>query len=387
MKFAFISTMASVPWGGSEMLWSEAAQHLADMGHQVYASVPKWPQTPKKISELQAFFGIHTWERSGRTSILRRGLKRVLEAKGKKNIFTPEKHWLKRIKPDLICISSGNATEGLPWMEVAESLSIPYVFIAQAHVEFLWPSDEYLEQFRYLFDKAEKCFFVSCKNLQLLETQIAHTLKNSEIVFNPFNVSWDFQFPWPEHTNGVYKLACVGRLHPPSKGQDILLNVLKSEKWKDRPIELSFFGQGPHESGLLGLTEQYGLNNIVKFRGYTAEVDKIWRDHHALILPSRYEGLPLAIVEAMICKRIIITTNVAGNAELLDDGVTGFVAEAATVLHLDRAMERAWDAREQWQDMGKRSRQTISHKVPKMPGLEFAEKIKSIANRVCHPVR
>lgn len=383
MKFAFVSTMASVPWGGSEMLWSEAAQHLAAMGNQVYASVPEWPQTPKKISELQAIFGIHVWERSHKTSILRRGLKRVMEANGQKNVYTSGNHWLKRVKPDLICISSGNATEGLPWMKVAESLSIPYVFIAQAHAEFLWPSDEYLDQFRHLFDKAEKCFFVSSKNLQLFETQIAHTLKNSEIVFNPFNVSWDFRFPWPKYINGTYKLACVGRLHPPSKGQDILLSVLKSKKWKSRPIELSFFGQGPHESGLSRLIEQYNLNNIVKLQGYTTEVDKIWRDHHALILPSRYEGLPLAIVEAMICKRPIITTNVAGNAELLEDSVTGFVAEAATVLHLDQAMERAWEAREHWEDMGRKARQMISHKVPKTPGLEFAEKMRSIAIGIC----
>lgn len=383
MKFAFVSTMASVPWGGSEMLWSEAAQHLAVMGHQVYASVAKWPQTPKRISELQADFGIRIWERAQRSSILKRGLNRVFEAGRKKNILTPGNQWLKHIKPDLVCISSGNATEGLPWMEASESLGIPYIFIAQAHVEFLWPSDEYLEQFRDLFDKAEKCFFVSYGNLKLLETQIAHTLTNSEIVFNPFNVDWDFEFPWPNHPDGLWKLACVGRLHPPSKGQDILLNVLRSEKWKSRPIELSFFGQGPHKEGLISLTQQYDLHNIVKFRGFADEVDKIWRDNHALILPSRYEGLPLAIVEAMICKRPIITTNVAGNAEFLDDGVTGFVAEAATVLHLERAMERAWAAREEWQDMGMRAHQMISHKVPKIPGLEFAEKIKSIADRSC----
>lgn len=382
MKFAFVSTMTSVPWGGSEMLWSESAKHLAIMGHQVYVSVPKWPKQPKPIHDLKADFGIQVWERSQKTSFLRRGLHRLFTTKESGKSFAIEKRWLKRIQPDLVCISSGNATEGLSWMEMTESLKIPYVSVAQAHVEYLWPLDEHLDKIRYLFDKAERCFFVSRGNLQLLETQVAHELRNSEIIFNPFNVNCDFEFPWPSNADGIWQIACVGRLHPPSKGQDILLKVISLEKWKKRPIKLSIFGKGPHEECLFRLTKRYGLTDIVSFQGYTGEVNNIWRDHHALILPSRYEGLPLAIVEAMICKRPVITTNVAGNAELLNDGITGFVAEAPTAFHLDKAMERAWNARDFWQDMGIKARKTILQRIPEMPSLKFAKNLESIATGI-----
>ena len=61
----------------------------------------------------------------------------------------------------------------------------------------------------------------------------------------------------------------------------------------------------------------------VQFAGYSDAVESVLSQHHGLILPSRFEGLPLAIVEAILCGRICITTDVSGNTQLLEDNVTG----------------------------------------------------------------
>ena len=71
-----------------------------------------------------------------------------------------------------------------------------------------------------------------------------------------------------------------------------------------------------------------GLEKVT-YGGFTEDVESIWASHHALVLPSRSEGLPLVVVEAMLCGRPAIVTDVAGNAELIQDGVSGFVAAAA----------------------------------------------------------
>jgi hypothetical protein len=52
MKFAFVSTMASVPWGGSEVLWSEACRRLATDGHEVFIWYPRWPTLPAPLDAL-----------------------------------------------------------------------------------------------------------------------------------------------------------------------------------------------------------------------------------------------------------------------------------------------------------------------------------------------
>ena len=54
----------------------------------------------------------------------------------------------------------------------------------------------------------------------------------------------------------------------------------------------------------------------VHFRGHVNDIRAIWEQNHLLVLPSRYEGLPLALVEAMWCGRPAVVTDVGGNAEL-----------------------------------------------------------------------
>jgi glycosyltransferase involved in cell wall biosynthesis len=167
-------------------------------------------------------------------------------------------------------------------------------------------------------------------------------------------------------------------LHPPSKGQDLLLAVLRLPEWLDRPIHVSFFGEGPHEQMLRRLVQNYGLQEKVSFRGHVSDVAQIWRENHALVLPSRYEGLPLAVVEALLCGRPVIVTDVAGNAEVVEDGVTGFVAESPKVIHLACALERAWSVRDQWHEMGKRAQISINQVVPEDAGAIFANMLISL---------
>ncbi|MFN7141853.1 MAG: glycosyltransferase, partial [Limisphaerales bacterium] len=78
-------------------------------------------------------------------------------------------------------------------------------------------------------------------------------------------------------------------------------------------------------------------------------------------------------VEAMHCKRLAIVTDVAGNAEVVKDGLSGFVAEAATVQHLNQAMERAWEQRHRWRQIGEMAGCWIRELVPSDPGAVFAQ--------------
>jgi glycosyltransferase involved in cell wall biosynthesis len=379
MRFGFVSTLASNPWGGSEMLWSSSAQTLAMSGHEVFAAVPKWPSRAPAVNRLQAEFGIDVWEYAITQSFVKRILGKLSARSPATFSINNMVSWLRRTKPDLLCISSGNAVDGSDWMKLAHNEGVPYVHIAQAHVEFLWPADNEIDVLRELYRAAQRCFFVSRGNLSLFETQLAQVLDNAEVVRNPVNVSWDSDLAWPPTTDGVWRLACVGRLHPSSKGQDLLLGVLRRTEWKDRPFQLSFYGEGPQGQMLRRLVSSYGLDEKVIFRGQIQNVEQIWHDNHALVLPSRYEGLPLAVVEALLCGRPVIVTDVAGNSEVVDDGVTGFIAEAPTLSHLAATMEKAWSARDQWQSMGQRARQEIRQLVPKDAAAVFAAKLLDIA--------
>ncbi len=374
-RIMFVSTMNGVPWGGSEYLWAGAAKLLRSQGHDVAVNVIRWPQPAKEIKEL-ADIGCGVTQRLNdvippiSTRIINR-VRRVagLQAVSEAAIDTA----LKDAAPELVVISQGGWLDGQEWMAACVRSNTPFAPIVQALGECQWPDDAVAERMRTLYEKAVRAYFVSEANVDSARRQMAAALDNAEVVRNPFSVSWDASPPWPAD-DGVTRLACVARLKGGIKGQDLLFSALRSEKWKSRPIEVSLYGDGDFKSSLTRLKELYGLDKV-RFCGTTNDVEEIWSRHHALILTSRMEGLPLVVVEAMLCGRPCIVTDIAGSAELIDDNVTGFVAAATNSKQIDEALERAWSHRTEWPAIGKLAAERIRQLVPRDPIATFAEKV------------
>lgn len=378
MRIVFISAMNGFPWGGSEALWSGAAHQLLERGHRVLASVVRWPQTPAPVralvkagATLQERIPASKWSRKIGSFLDRSGTYSDLQSSWRQ---------LLNFRPDLICVSHGVATCGIDWMNLCVREQIPFVSLAQANAEHWWPVDEHLDRVTKSYTNAAKAYFVSEANRVLFEKQIGLRLTNSEVVRNPFGVPWESGLPWPDES--ILRLACVARLDPAAKGQDLLFQVLAMPKWKARPISVRLFGKGPCENGLQRLAQSEGVKDQVRFGGHIADITEVWRDHHALVLPSRFEGLPLSIVEAMLSDRTVIATDVAGNKELLQDDVTGFIAAAPTVMHLDEAMERAWLRRNEWRMIGRAAGEAARAVLPKDPARVFADKLLAVAEAV-----
>ncbi len=87
-------------------------------------------------------------------------------------------------------------------------------------------------------------------------------------------------------------MACVARLDLESKAHDVLFNVLAAPKWRQRALEVDVVGrEGPHMQLLHDLSEFLGLERV-RFRDSADEISSVWAECHALVLPSRKEGLP-----------------------------------------------------------------------------------------------
>ena len=369
MRFAFVSTMQGSPWGGSEELWSRAAIELKRGGHEVWASVVYRPQMSDKLAVLaQKGIRLETypapgylvgWARQAWSSVAlgyRRSYRR-----------------LKRFRPDLVVISQGHNAGGFEWARVCREAAIPYVIIVQCNNEHCWFEERDVTEAVASYTRAQRVFCVSQCNFDLLRRQVGEPLQNGEVVWNPYNVAPECSPAWPNE-NGGWRLACVARMDAAAKGQDLLLQTLARPEWRGRPIEVNFFGKGPHELGLRRFAAMLQLNNV-QFRGHVSDIRAIWEQNHMLVLPSRYEGLPLALVEAMWCGRPAVVTDVGGNAELCVDGETGFVAPAPTVPSFAQALQRAWDRRKEWLQLGRDARARVENRVPKDPVALFCERL------------
>ncbi len=365
---AFISTLADVPWGGSEALWVQTARCLKERGHSVSANVQWWPQAPKAIQELEkAGIGI----RQRRESF---GARLLAKITGKS--ASSQRQWLEAIKPDVAIISLHCQNCGLEWMQACADLNIPYVIVVHAVVDHWWPGDIQQKPLAQAYNQAAALFFVSHRNHQQTSIQLADPLAKAQVIRNPFNVGYDARPAWPQ--SETLRLACVGRLDPGNKGQDLLLYALSGEKWRQRDFQLTLFGDGPHAQSILALRDHLGLQDKVSHGGFTGDVENIWAAHHALALTSRAEGLPIVIVEAMLCGRPCIVTDIAGNAELMQNDVSGFVAQAPTITFVEEALERLWQSWQQGQleTIGQNAAHAVREQIPQKPAEVFADEIE-----------
>ena len=272
-----------------------------------------------------------------------------------------ESAWLKALKPNLVIISQGGIGDGLSWIKLCMRTNQPFVIVTQCNSEQWWPADQVRMELAEGYSRAQKVFCVSQRNLELLRGQLGETLPHAEVVWNPFNVSTEQAPPWPRSDDG-FKLACVARLDLAAKGQDLLFQVLALPRWRERPVVLNMYGTGPCQAGLRKLAENLQLNNV-RFCGHVKDIRAVWSQNHLLVLPSRYEGLPLALVEAMWCGRPAVVTDIGGNAEVCLDGETGFVAAAPAVKLLEKTLE----------SMGQAARLRAERIIPQDPARDFSQ--------------
>jgi glycosyltransferase involved in cell wall biosynthesis len=181
----------------------------------------------------------------------------------------------------------------------------------------------------------------------------------------------------PDFQNGVV-FGCVARFETLWKGQDLLIEILSKPPWTDRNWTLHLFGEGPDLEHVRAYTSLVGLGDRVFFNGYVRDLKKIWDKCHCMVLPSRGEGTPLAVLEAMMCGRPVVTTDAGGNAEILEDGVTGWIAETATQRSFAKAMERAWADRSRWEEMGRATHTKAKELSKNNPFQQLLNVLKSV---------
>jgi glycosyltransferase involved in cell wall biosynthesis len=382
-RFAFVSSCTDF-WGGSEELWAGAAHIFAAAGHRVRAFKTNVDRRAKQVIKLESA-NCPVEDLQGLPPkplrLINRFLPHDRQHLHKNYAQKSLDKALRSFQPDLTVVSQGINFDGAYLAEVCRRRKLPYVVVAQKAVDFLFPADEERASVRAVYEAAVKCFFVSRHNLNLTEEQIGAALPNAEIVFNPYAAPFENLLSWNDAGSGKIRLACVARLFIIDKGQDILLRVLAQEKWKKRELEVVFYGEGVNKQALAEMVRLLEVRNV-KFAGYVADVEQIWKESHALVLPSRSEGLPLALVEAMLYGRPSIVTRVGGMAEVVADNVTGFIAAAPTAEAFDEALERAWAQRRDWRQIGMRAADSIRKIVPPDPCRRFADKLAELTKEL-----
>lgn len=136
----------------------------------------------------------------------------------------------------------------------------------------------------------------------------------------------------------------VGRLDP-VKGLDGLLHAMKGVVQQVPNVRLLLVGDGPERDPLMSLTSDLHLDSLVQFLGPRDDVPLLLKIADLFVFPSRTEGLPNALLEAMAAGRPIVATDVPGCRDLITNERNGLVVPYGDTIALRSAIVRLLEDR------------------------------------------
>jgi glycosyltransferase involved in cell wall biosynthesis len=122
-------------------------------------------------------------------------------------------------------------------------------------------------------------------------------------------------------------------------------------------FSLDVVGDGPCRSACEALAQSLGIADRVRFHGEVRDVERRFAAASCFVLPSRTEGTPLTVLEAMSCGLPVVATSVGGVPDVVTDGVTGRLVAAGDEEALASAMYALAVDPESGRAMGERGRE------------------------------
>ena len=167
----------------------------------------------------------------------------------------------------------------------------------------------------------------------------------------------------PERDWGTVRILFVGRVVY-QKGLDLLLHALG--RLKDEPWTLTVVGDGPQREPLEILATHLGIAGRIRFAGWLRGRDLIAAYHAANLFayPSRHEGMPNAVLEAMASGLPVIATRIAGNEELVVEGETGLLVESENQQALEAALTALMADGSLRRQLGDAARNRVADRYP-----------------------
>jgi len=132
---------------------------------------------------------------------------------------------------------------------------------------------------------------------------------------------------------GARVITFIGRLDE-QKGLDLLLEATAGVEG----VEVWLVGDGPVRAELQRLATKLGIDDRVKFWGYQAQIERYLYASDIFVLPSRYEGMPIVLLEALAAGIPCVVSRVGDNDLVVEDGKHGLVVPPNDATALAKAL-------------------------------------------------
>jgi glycosyltransferase involved in cell wall biosynthesis len=375
MKVAVIPTIRDFPWGAPGHCMGVLVEALMEAGHQVLLFVAPIDWENSEVERLRTAGAQTVLLPDAATSYSR--LKRLRQFTDR--LLSPRptlEEVLTRFGPDHLFLNQAATWCGVqpPFFDALQAYPGRYSLIC--HSNFPRPPlpPEALARARRLVAGAARVFFNSQWCRELAELQLTAPIPTGRVFQVPVRFRFEQPLPWPK--SQIPRLAMVSRLDVFTKGMDVTLQAVAQLRQEGVPLQLGIYGAGHDEGYLRELARFLNVDEAVVFKGHMDRIEDVWREEEMLLLPSRFEGLCVAMVEALGFGRPVLRTPYGGAAEWMEDGVNGYLCPAAEVSLLTATLRRALAERGRWPEMGRCGHAKVKAGLHSDPAKVFLEALR-----------
>lgn len=311
MNILFLNSLGKNKWGGGEKWMIIAGKGLADRGHHVCIACLKGSVIERKSMEkgLNIFhFNIDAdiafWK------------------------MAPLKSFLEKNKIDvLICCQNKDVKIGA---RAARSLGVKAIFARQG-IQNLTNKKKYIKPFSQYIDGIitnTKSIKNTYEAFGWFPENFIHVVYNGvEIPENTATINLHEEYNLPRDSRTIFSAGRLDR----QKGFDLLIKTAQKAKLQHLNWQIIIAGEGKLKNELTSMAKANGVSDMVHFIGFSNQTLSLVKSADVFALPSRYEGMPNALLEAMAMGKASVASSVNGAPELVENGISGFLVESENV--------------------------------------------------------
>jgi glycosyltransferase involved in cell wall biosynthesis len=317
--------------GGMEIVLDKLARQFESLGHKVVVIA----QRSRRNSEIpQLPYEVVYYPRPRSAVWLLQNVKHVLLREHRKHHF------------DIVHAHLAYPT-GYVAVKLKEKLGVPVVITS--HKGDIIPESRYRQRFItrkrmcWAMEKADAVTGVSTE-LKNIVDELAGGRAHSFYIPNGVDMPDDTAGIMPESCSAITGrefMLTLGRLHH-YKGLDVLLGAIK--RLCERGFEVPYLviaGDGKEMQNLQSKAKDLDISDKVIFAGAVFDENKHWllRNCKFFLQPSRAEGMPLTVLEAMAYGKAVIGTDIKGIAQIVTNKESGILVAPEDVASLTQAIE------------------------------------------------
>ncbi len=311
--------------GGLHSFRKEVMKAIIDAGYEVYISEPDDDERVKYFEEI----GCHIIK----TKFNRRGVNPLADFK----LMLQYRKIIRVLKPIAVLSYTikPNVYGGIACRLTGTPLIANVTGLGDAVENGGWLQKLTVALYRFGIGKAKQVFFQNVTNRNFC---LEHGIANERAVVLPGSgVNLEHHICQEYPADGVIKFLYIARLQK-DKGTGEYFEMAKMVKEKYPRAEFQVLGwkEGEYQDKL----EKLVANGTINYLGTTTDVRPYLKDVHCTIMPSYHEGMSNVNLESAANGRPVITTDVPGCRETVDDGLTGFLVEPRSAKSLTDAVER-----------------------------------------------